>query len=42
LPQVPENPAGLVPPLLVYADLHAIGDPRALEQARLIQDRYLA
>jgi hypothetical protein len=42
LPQVPENPAGLVPPLLVYADLHAIGDPRTLEQARLIHDRYLA
>jgi len=42
LPQVPENLAGLVPPLLVYADLHAIGDPRTLEQARLIHDRCLA
>jgi len=42
LPQAQDTLAGLVPPLLVYADLQAIGDPRTLEQARLIRDRYLA
>lgn len=31
-----------VPPLLVYADLMATGDPRAIETAKLIHDRYLA
>ena len=29
-------------PLLVYADLLHIGDPRTLEQAKMIHDRYLA
>ena len=42
LPQGQDAPPGLAPPLLVYGDLQAIGDPRALEQARLIHDRYLA
>lgn len=37
-----EPPVGIAPPLLVYADLQNIGDPRALEQARMIHDRYLA
>lgn len=31
-----------VPPLLVYADLMATGDPRAIETAGLIHERYLA
>jgi hypothetical protein len=31
-----------VPPLLVYADLMATGDPRAIETAGLIHDKYLA
>jgi hypothetical protein len=42
LPQAQDAVVGVVPPLLVYADLLAIGDPRTLEQARLIHDRYLA
>ncbi len=29
------------PPLLVYADLMATGDPRNLEAARLVRERYL-
>jgi hypothetical protein len=29
------------PPLLVYADLTATGDPRNLEVARLVRERYL-
>jgi len=29
------------PPLLVYADLVATGDPRNLEVARLVRERYL-
>jgi len=35
-------PAGIAPPLLVCADLLNIGDPRTLEQARMIHDHYLA
>lgn len=31
-----------VPPLLVFADLMATGDPRAIETAGLIHERYLA
>lgn len=31
-----------VPPLLVYADLLATGDPRAIETAKMIHERYLA
>lgn len=34
--------ADTVPPLLVYADLMATGDPRAIETAALIHDKYLA
>jgi hypothetical protein len=33
---------GLVPPLLIYADLMAIGDARAIEAAETIYDNYLA
>ncbi len=32
----------LVAPLLVFADLQNIGDPRTIEQAKMIHDRYLA
>jgi hypothetical protein len=38
----PDNPEGIAPPLLVHADLLAIGDPRTLEEARRIHDHYLA
>lgn len=31
----------IVPPLLVYADLTAIGDPRTIETAMMIRDEYL-
>jgi hypothetical protein len=41
-PQPQEAPDGIAPPLLVHADLLAIGDPRTLEEARKIHDRYLA
>lgn len=33
---------GLVPPLLIYADLVATGDTRAVEAAEIIHDAYLA
>ena len=33
---------GMVPPLLVYADLVATGDDRCLEAAKLVHERYLA
>ena len=33
---------GLVPPLLIYADLLATGDGRCIETARMIHDEYLA
>ncbi|MGD2271645.1 MAG: type IV toxin-antitoxin system AbiEi family antitoxin [Desulfobacterales bacterium] len=33
---------GLVPPLLIYADLIATGDARAIEAAEIIYDKYLA
>lgn len=42
LPPVGRIPVGIAPPLLVYADLLAIGDPRTLDQAKVIHDRYLA
>ena len=35
-------PVGIAPPLLVCADLNNIGDPRTLEQAKVIHERYLA
>jgi hypothetical protein len=38
----PDEHRGIVPPLLVYADLLATGDDRCIEAARLIYDRYLA
>ena len=37
-----EHDAGIVPPVLIYADLLAIGDARCLEAAKLINERYLA
>lgn len=37
-----EAEGDIVPPLLVYADLMATGDPRAIETAGLIHERYLA
>ena len=42
LPYDPQLPAAMAPPLLVYSDLQRIGDPRTLDQARMIHDRYLA
>jgi len=42
LPNDTQIPTNIAPPLLVYADLQNIGDPRTLEQARMIHDRYLA
>jgi hypothetical protein len=33
---------GMVPPLLVYADLTATGDPRNIETAGIIYDKYFA
>ena len=36
-----EEPAGMVPPLLVYADLLAIGDARCLEVAREMHDGFV-
>jgi len=41
-PPPQEAPGGIAPPLLVHADLLAIGDPRTREEARRIHDRYLA
>jgi hypothetical protein len=35
-------PANVVAPLIVYADLVASGDPRNLETARMLRERYLA
>lgn len=40
-PDDPKLP-GLVPPLLIYADLLAIGDGRCLETAQMIYDLHLA
>jgi hypothetical protein len=33
---------GFVPPILIYADLMAIGDARAIEAAEIIYDNYIA
>jgi hypothetical protein len=43
LPELPEKgaPRDLVPPLLVYADLMATLDPRNLEVAKRIRERYI-
>jgi hypothetical protein len=38
---VPDNRPNIVPPLLVYADLLATLDPRNLEVAKMIRERYL-
>ncbi len=38
----PAGLEGIVPPLLVYADLVATGDDRCLEAAKLVHERYLA
>lgn len=38
----PPELRGVVPPLLVYADLLAIGDDRCIETARIVHDHYLA
>lgn len=41
-PSAKEEPAeGLAPPIIVYADLIATGDPRNLETAQLIRDEYI-
>jgi hypothetical protein len=37
-----EDEQGLVPPLLIYADLLAIGDERCLETAQIVHEKYLA
>jgi hypothetical protein len=37
-----QGPTDIAPPLLVYADLMATTDPRNIETAQLIRDRYLA
>ena len=37
-----ENNRGVVPPLLVYADLLATGDARCIDTAKLIYDEHLA
>jgi len=31
----------VVPPLLIYTDLIAVGDPRTIEAAELLYDDYL-
>lgn len=41
-PTYAEAKTDTVPPLLVYADLMATGDPRAIETAGLIHEKYLA
>ncbi len=38
----PQGEFGVVPPLLIYADLIAVGDPRTISAAEMIYDRYLA
>ncbi len=38
----PDKRTDTAPPLLIYAELLATGDPRAIETAQLIHERYLA
>ena len=38
----PEHKRRIVPPLLIYADLIAVGDPRTIEAAEMIYDECLA
>jgi len=40
-PNPTEIPPGVAPPLLVYADLIASGEPRSLDIARMIHEKYL-
>lgn len=40
--EYPERKLGIVPPLLMYADLMAVGDPRTIEAAEMIYVDYLA
>ena len=35
------DPPGFVPPLLIYADLLAIGDPRCLEMAQIVRKEHV-
>lgn len=37
----PEQGLGVAPPLLIYADLVAVGDPRTIEAAEMLYDEYL-
>jgi hypothetical protein len=39
--EYPERKLGIAPPLLIYADLIAVGDPRTIEAAEMIYDEYL-
>lgn len=41
-PDAIRHPEDIAPPLVVYADLMATTDPRNIETAKLIRDRYLA
>ena len=40
-PELVQRPTPIVPPLLVYADLMAIAEPRNLEAAKEVYDRFL-
>ena len=40
-PELVEKPTTIAPPLLVYADLMATVDPRNLEAAKEVYDRFL-
>ncbi len=39
--EYPERKLGITPPLLMYADLIAVGDPRTIEAEEMIYDEYL-
>jgi hypothetical protein len=40
-PELVQNPTTIAPPLLIYADLMATADPRNLEAAKEVYDRFL-
>lgn len=40
--EYPEKKLGIVPPLMMYADLLAVGDPRTIDAAEMTYDEYLA
>jgi len=40
-PELLEQPTTLAPPLLIYADLMATADPRNLETAKQVYERFL-